>query len=54
VIVKGKSKGYVDVMPGVRRKTLAVGEKGLMGEFVLEAGAILPQHSHPLSKSGIW
>jgi len=52
VIVKNKSKEYVAAIAGVRRKTLAVGEKGLLGEFVLEAGAILPAHSHPHEQIG--
>ena len=51
-IVKNKSKEYVAAIAGVRRKTLAVGEKGLLGEFVLEAGAILPPHTHPHEQIG--
>ena len=52
VIVKNKSKEYVTAIAGVRRKTLAIGEKGLLGEFLLEAGAILPPHTHPHEQIG--
>ncbi|MBP2626027.1 MAG: Cupin domain containing protein [Firmicutes bacterium] len=52
MLVKNKSKQYVTAIAGVRRKTLAVGEKSLLGEFVLEAGAILPPHAHPHEQIG--
>ena len=52
VIVQNKSKEYVNAIAGVRRKTLGVGEKGLLGEFILEAGAVLPLHTHPHEQIG--
>jgi quercetin dioxygenase-like cupin family protein len=51
MIVKS-TKAYVEALVGVRRKTLAYGEKGLMGEFALKAGADLPIHSHPHEQIG--
>lgn len=52
MLVKKNDKSYVDMVPGVRRKTLGVGEKGLLTEFVLEQGAVLPDHSHPHEQLG--
>ena len=52
MIVKNKSKQSVTAIAGVGRKTLAVGEKGLLVEFVLEAGANLPPHTHPHEQIG--
>lgn len=51
MIVKN-GKPYIDVVAGVRRKTLAYGAKGLMSEFSLRAGADLPPHSHPHEQIG--
>jgi quercetin dioxygenase-like cupin family protein len=44
--------GYVDVLPGIRRKTLTFGPATLLTEFRLEAGAVLPVHDHPQEQSG--
>ena len=52
MFVKGVEKTEVTVVPGVRRKTLAVGENTLMAKFVLEAGAELPLHTHPHEQIG--
>lgn len=52
MFISGTTKGYVDVIKGVRRKTLAVGEKSLLVEFTLEEGSVLPLHSHPHEQTG--
>lgn len=52
MIVKGKQKQYIYVMPAGARKTLAVGSKGLLAEFKLDAGAVLPEHAHPHEQIG--
>lgn len=52
MFVKDASKALLDVVPGVSRKTLAVGENTLMTKFVLEAGATLPTHAHPHEQIG--
>ena len=44
--------GYHDVLDKIRQKTLVYGDNTLMAEFKLEAGAILPQHSHPHEQTG--
>lgn len=52
MIVRDKDKPFVEPLAGVERKTLAVGEKGLLTRFVLAAGAQLPPHSHPHEQIG--
>ena len=44
--------GYIDALPGIRRKTLAYGGATLLTEFRLEAGAVLPVHDHPQEQTG--
>ncbi|MGE5391605.1 MAG: cupin domain-containing protein [Deltaproteobacteria bacterium] len=44
--------GYIDVCPGIRRKTLVYGENTLMTEFTLAEGADLPLHDHPQEQTG--
>ena len=49
---KSDPTGYEDVLQGVRRKTLAYGEKTLSSEFQLAEGNQLPGHSHPHEQTG--
>lgn len=44
--------GYIDVCPGIKRKTLVYAENTLMTEFILEKGADLPAHDHPQEQTG--
>jgi quercetin dioxygenase-like cupin family protein len=44
--------GYREALPGIRMKTLAYGEKTLLSEFLLDAGSLLPRHSHPHEQTG--
>lgn len=46
------SRGYRQVLPLIRHKTLVHGDKTLMAEFRLAAGALLPRHSHPHEQTG--
>ena len=52
MFVKDSAKALMPVVPGVQRKTLAVGEHSLMTKFVLEAGSELPSHKHPHEQVG--
>lgn len=52
MFVKDSAKQLLDVVTGVKRKTLAVGENTLMSKFVLEAGSELPLHKHPHEQIG--
>ncbi len=44
--------GYVEVLPGIRIKTLNYGAASLMSEFLLDKDAALPEHSHVYEQSG--
>jgi quercetin dioxygenase-like cupin family protein len=39
-------------LPGIRMRTLCHGDKTLMTEFRLQAGAELPSHVHPYEQTG--
>jgi quercetin dioxygenase-like cupin family protein len=52
MFVKNQEKPLLTIVPGIQRKTLAVGAHTLMTEFVLEAGAELPAHKHPHEQIG--
>lgn len=52
MFVRDASKQSIPVVAGVRRKTLAFGEKGLMSKFYLEKGGTLPKHQHPHEQIG--
>ena len=49
---KHSGSGYLVVIDGIERKTLAYGEKTLMTEFVLRKGATLPRHAHYHEQTG--
>ena len=44
--------GYRRILDGIDLKTLAYGERTLLAEFRLEAGAVLPVHRHPYEQTG--
>ena len=44
--------GYREVLEGVRLKTMAHGERTLLGEFRLGKGATVPAHNHPHEQTG--
>jgi len=44
--------GYIEVCPGIRRKTLVYGENTLLTEFTLAQGADLPRHDHAQEQTG--
>ncbi len=43
---------YIQVLPGIQRKTLVYGEKTLTAEFHLAKGSQLPLHTHPQEQTG--
>jgi quercetin dioxygenase-like cupin family protein len=49
---KHEEQGYQPVLDKIRQKTLVYGDKTLLAEFRLEAGAVLPRHSHPHEQTG--
>ena len=44
--------GYIDVCPGIKRKTMVYAENTVMTEFILAKGADLPAHDHPQEQTG--
>lgn len=38
---------WIEMVPGIRRRTLASSEQMMQMEVVLDAGSTLPVHSHP-------
>jgi quercetin dioxygenase-like cupin family protein len=52
MIVPATSDGFKNMLEGVAMKTLVHGEKTLMAQFRLDAGADLPTHQHPHEQTG--
>ena len=52
MFLTGSDEGYVEVLPGIRRKTLCFGATTLMSEFRLRDGSPLPAHDHPQEQTG--
>lgn len=46
------SAGFRQLIEGVRLKTLAHGERTLLGEFHFDRGAVVPVHEHPQEQTG--
>jgi quercetin dioxygenase-like cupin family protein len=44
--------GYTEILDGIQIKTLCHGDASLMTEFLLQKGAILPEHVHPNEQTG--
>lgn len=44
--------GYQEILKGIKIKTINYGENMLMTEFLLEKGAVLPEHSHINEQTG--
>jgi len=42
----------VEMLPGVRRRTLTWGEKAMICEIALDPGAVVPMHQHPHEQVG--
>ncbi len=49
---KCNHEGYIQALPGIRRKTLVHGDKTLTAEFYLAKGSQLPLHAHPQEQTG--
>jgi quercetin dioxygenase-like cupin family protein len=49
---KANQNGFKEVLPGIKLKTLVYGEKTLFTEFRMDAGAVLPKHSHIHEQTG--
>ena len=45
-------EAYKNLLPGIQMKTLVYGEKTLLTEVRMQAGSVLPDHSHPHEQTG--
>ena len=52
MFVTHSTEGYSDPLPGIRRRTLAFGDRTLMTEFLLAKDSVLPRHDHPYEQTG--
>jgi quercetin dioxygenase-like cupin family protein len=52
MFVKGDQIQQVEMVPGVRRRTLAYGDEMLLTEFTMAAGAEVATHTHPHAQVG--
>ncbi len=52
MVTRAGADGYVDALPGVRRRTLVHGPGTLQAEFTLAEGAVIPVHRHPQEQTG--
>ncbi|MGQ9722962.1 MAG: cupin domain-containing protein [Candidatus Jordarchaeum sp.] len=52
MIVKSAQAKTVEMLEGVWRKNLALGEKMMLCEFTFQKGAIVPAHTHPHEQVG--
>lgn len=49
---KADPKGFKEVLPGIKLKTLVYGRNTLFTEFRMDAGSVLPKHSHVHEQTG--
>jgi len=42
----------VEMLEGITRRTLTHGERMLLVEFTIRAGAVFPEHQHPYEQTG--
>ena len=46
-MIEAEEQGWITMVPGIRRRTLALGERLMQMQVRLEAGSHLPEHHHP-------
>ena len=51
-IYKTSSQGYIEILEGMKRKTLVFGEHTILAEFKLSAGKIVPLNKHSEEQTG--
>jgi quercetin dioxygenase-like cupin family protein len=52
MFTKNQEINVQELMEGVKCKSLAYGDKTSLHEFVLEKGAVIPEHQHPHEQTG--
>ena len=51
-IVRWADAEPVEMLPGLWRRTLGTGERGMLVEIRAEPGVIIPEHAHPAEQIG--
>ena len=52
-MIKKKNEGsFVEMAPGIRRRTMSNGDNTVICEFRFEKGAVVPSHSHIFEQTG--
>src|SRR4030042_194211 len=46
------NNGYIEIIQGIKIKTVCNGDHMIMDEFLLKKGAVIPEHSHPYEQTG--
>ena len=49
---KSSNAKAVPMLAGITRRTLVFGDRMLLVEFTIDAGAVFPEHSHPYEQIG--
>lgn len=49
---KHSKERYTQILDGIQIKSLCYGKEMIMTEFLLEKGAVLPDHAHPYEQTG--
>lgn len=52
MVIRSSEVEPVEMLPGVRRRTLACGERVMVVQVTLDEGAAVPGHSHPHEQAG--
>ena len=51
-LIEHSSINPIDMLPGVVRRTMTDGDRMMLCEVHMEAGAIVPMHTHPHEQTG--
>lgn len=51
-IIKKDSHGFKEILDGIRKQNLAIGERTHMVRFFLEKGKLIPVHHHSQEQTG--
>jgi quercetin dioxygenase-like cupin family protein len=51
-LIERSSVNPVEMLPGVVRRTMTDGEKMMLCEVHMDAGAVVPMHTHPHEQTG--
>jgi len=52
MVEKASDQGYINLLDGIKRKTMVYGDNTMLVEFRLGGGKALPSHKHPQEQTG--